>query len=134
MIKMYNAEVLSKFPVVQHFPFGSLFTWERDPNASSLVSSVHMASQPTSHQSSMTTTAGRPSETTHAPWANTPTQGNVNPIAASRVQNDTVPSQSRPPATRAPWVVNPGAQQSRNAIQPPGGTPDGPTRAPWAKR
>ncbi|KAK5277966.1 Serine/threonine-protein phosphatase 2A activator 1, partial [Cryomyces antarcticus] len=33
MLKMYNAEVLSKFPVIQHFPFGSLFVWERDPNA-----------------------------------------------------------------------------------------------------
>lgn len=32
MIKMYNAEVLSKFPVVQHFPFGSLFSWEQDPD------------------------------------------------------------------------------------------------------
>jgi len=29
MVKIYNAEVLSKFPVVQHFPFGSLFRWRR---------------------------------------------------------------------------------------------------------
>ena len=32
---MYIAEVLSKFPVVQHFPFGALFQWERDPLAPS---------------------------------------------------------------------------------------------------
>ncbi|KAJ4331425.1 Serine/threonine-protein phosphatase 2A activator 1 [Didymella glomerata] len=46
MIKMYNAEVLSKFPVVQHFPFGSLFSWTPDPNAPKIQASVHTSSQP----------------------------------------------------------------------------------------
>lgn len=43
---MYNAEVLSKFPVVQHFRFGSLFSWEPQPNATPPPTSVHTSSQP----------------------------------------------------------------------------------------
>ena len=46
MLKMYNAEVLSKFPVVQHFPFGSLFRWDPDPEAVRPARSAHTSSQP----------------------------------------------------------------------------------------
>jgi serine/threonine-protein phosphatase 2A activator len=131
MIKMYNVEVLSKFPVVQHFPFGSLFTWEQDPNASTQVPSVHTANQPTIHHHSMSTTSNRPSETTRAPWAKPSNSNSSDRIATTRSPN-TTSSQSGMPATRAPWAA--GTQQPRNTMAPRGGVPDGPTVAPWAKR
>lgn len=74
MLKMYNAEVLSKFPVVQHFRFGSLFSWERDPNAVAPPVSVHATSQPSSTDMAATkqfpTRAPPPTYAgTAAPWA-----------------------------------------------------------------
>lgn len=79
MIKMYNAEVLSKFPVVQHFPFGSLFKWEKDPEAKPPAPSTHSASQPLrtpidTHAPSMMRPGGPPGGGTAAPWAGQPTR------------------------------------------------------------
>ena len=70
MLKMYNAEVLSKFPVVQHFPFGSIFRWEKDPKAKPPPVSAHKNNQPLrTPMPTMPTTRPTPQSTTAAPWA-----------------------------------------------------------------
>lgn len=133
MIKMYNAEVLSKFPVVQHFPFGSLFSWEQDPNAPPVSASVHTANQPTSHPPSMSTTSSRPSQATRAPWADS--SGGDGPMKAPGSQKQPVVPQSTGfPPTRAPWATAPSGslpvRDGSSGRMPP--APDGPTKAPWA--
>ncbi|KAL2266065.1 hypothetical protein VTJ83DRAFT_5417 [Remersonia thermophila] len=148
MIKMFNAEVLSKFPVVQHFPFGSLFSWDPDPEAQPLAGSGLAAP-------SATTAGGGPG--TAAPWA----QATKMPGAAAGV-----PPGPGIPYTKVPWTNTPrggGSGTGGAGTRPPGapavpaprgGVPDtGPppptafprgtpgtasnqfavTKAPWAK-
>lgn len=112
MIKMYNAEVLSKFPVVQHFPFGSLFSWERDPLAVlPQTSSVHALSGPTGVAGGGG--GGAAAGGTRAPWATAAASPSVLPTVT----------------TRAPWV------KSQSSTPTPSSNSDMNvhTKAPWAK-
>jgi serine/threonine-protein phosphatase 2A activator len=137
MIKMYNAEVLSKFPVVQHFPFGSLFAWEKDPSAKLIQASVHTSSQPkastvpTSTSSTSAYSSPRPQPNLRNP---------VPEIASARAPPPHSQGQLRDPlaepmsaATAAPWArPAPTARPMAGPNVP--SSPDQPTRAPWAGR
>lgn len=121
---MYNAEVLSKFPVVQHFPFGSLFSWERDPNALPPPPTAHGSSGPQARPqgpAAPAPTTQVPGAGTKAPWASAsqsvPQNGTAAPWAASR-------GPGGPSAPRMPPVL------PNTSTFPPG--PMAPVRAPWA--
>jgi serine/threonine-protein phosphatase 2A activator len=143
---MYNAEVLSKFPVVQHFPFGSLFRWEEDPDAPPQPVSVHTSSQPKSTQLPSVTPVGgsissrAPQAPTQAPWAGTSTRAPPSTTAAPWARNPAggIPTAAPVPnATAAPWA-RPSATPAANARVPgmtarPGASIPAPTGAPWAK-
>lgn len=126
MVKMFNAEVLSKFPVVQHFPFGALFSWELDPEAPEPTQSVHMVNQPmASAATAAAPGAGVMPPPTGAPWAQ-----------ATRMPGP--PSGPGIPYSRAP---PPGSKAGSLASPGPPRKPEGEstaaqitvTKAPWAK-
>lgn len=136
---MYSGEVLSKFPVVQHFPFGSLFSWDQDAAAIAPIMSVHAMSQPSTNNMSsastgQTSTRRAPQDTksapsagqsqaiqspavqTAAPWAGKSTRPSSTITATGRQISPQV-------SMKAPW---PGSD-TRASVQ---GMPL--TQAPWA--
>lgn len=147
-MKMYNAEVLSKFPVVQHFPFGALFAWEKDPNAQSIQASVHTSSQPksstvpssTSSTSSYASARPQPQQHLRDPKAEPGTQlarsvGTAAPWIKSEsgTQLPLRDPMAGSTVTAAPWAKPGGTARSAAGPNVPSG-PNQPTRAPWASR
>ncbi|KAI5283330.1 Serine/threonine-protein phosphatase 2A activator 1 [Ascosphaera aggregata] len=104
MIKMHNAEVLSKFPVVQHFPIGSLFRLEKDPNIPV------------------------PATNTHVPQSQFPGVNKAHAPLSSPKPFAKAPSTSSSPMTAAPWET----QAPRPSHSAAAGMPI--TAAPWATR
>lgn len=157
---MYNVEVLSKFPVVQHFRFGSLFSWDRDPNAPPPPSSIHSSNQPPSDPQGPTTAKPTPATTaseprsgvpsTPAPWASNAPATTAAPWAHPPSTRTSLPDLNRSSAPRqmrangAQQQIdasrNLGANHGRMAKEPLAGdcetsaTMLPPTRAPWAKK
>jgi serine/threonine-protein phosphatase 2A activator len=125
MIKMYNVEVLSKFPVVQHFPFGALFAWESDPSAKHIQASVHTSSQPKAAADQSSTV---PSATSSTSAYSSP-RPNAAPSTAARMQRPLRDPMTG--STAAPWATLTARPAAGPAV--PSG-PDQPTRAPWPTR
>jgi serine/threonine-protein phosphatase 2A activator len=135
---MFNVEVLSKFPVVQHFPFGALFAWEADPSAKRIQASVHTSSQP--KPSSVDHSSTVPSSTSSTSAYSSPRpqpqgQGVSASLSTTRVQPPLRdPMTGGMPSTSAPWATSAAPPSAR--AQPPLRDPmtDGmpSTAAPWA--
>ncbi|KAL9113860.1 MAG: hypothetical protein Q9227_001994 [Pyrenula ochraceoflavens] len=136
MIKMYNAETLGKFPVVQHFPFGSMFKWEKDPHAVPPPTTTHTTSQPLRNPLAPTTGPKTPKipGATAAPWAGAAPKTPIGMVeGVTKAPWATGRQQPPPPPPRSRFHPSLSSQsEQENGPGPKHGQL--PTRAPWASK
>ena len=121
---MYIAEVLSKFPVVQHFPFGQIFAWERDPNAPIPTQAPNSSSTAQGADHAATSVAGLRAPLGKDTLSSMPSGTTRGASKQSDEKSKTMPNSSM---GRAPWANPQGAPVANPA------DPMVPTRAPWAR-